>query len=57
MTGTTNSGMKLVQQVIKLIEGMKPGETVEIKRPRGRGRRYTTRVRRDKALASRRGKP
>ena len=56
MSGTTNSGMKLVQQIIKLIEGMKPGETVEIRRPRGKGRRYTTRVRRAKPLDYRRGK-
>lgn len=50
MAGTTNSGMRLVQQVVKLIDGLKPGETVEIRRPKGRGRRFTTRVRRPKPI-------
>lgn len=42
--------MRLVQQVVKLIDGLKPGETVEIRRPKGRGRRFTTRVRRPKPI-------
>ena len=46
MGGTTNTGVKLVNQVVRLIEGLKPGETVEITRKRRKGRRFTTRVRR-----------
>lgn len=46
MAGTTNGGMDLVKQVIRLIDGLKRGETVEIKRKAGKGRRFTTRVRR-----------
>lgn len=46
MAATTNSGVKLLNQVLRLIDGLKPGETVEIARKRGRGRRFTTRVRR-----------